>query len=169
MRGITLFASSSLLLSVICVSLAPADIVPGDSHLVNREVRILNLDQFPGFVLVGFVTGPMIETYEVHEIRDDQPLTKGYKFNSLQLLAIPSNLLETIGGLAEVDFQQLTRRMEPAGIVDPHGGHVSNDNPLVAERYEYLVESASASRLVLKLERKVSTFSDGQPERIEEF
>ncbi len=159
----------TLLLTAWCVSLVSADIIPQDSHPVAGEVTITNLDRFPNFVLVGYVTGPMIETHEVYLIEENQPLTKGYKFNSLRLFAIESTALANVGGLAGIDFQAVCQEITPADVMDPYRGYVSNANPLASEHYYYEVESVSAQKLVLRPQRKVSTFNDGQADRIVEY
>lgn len=65
--------------------LVSADMAPPNSNLVERCVKITNLDKFPDIILIGYITGPMIKDHKTYEIRNNECLTKGYKFNSLKI------------------------------------------------------------------------------------
>jgi hypothetical protein len=169
MRGLIPVAAWILLIGLALVPLTHGDIIQEGHHAVGKQIRINNLSEFPDFVLIGYVTGPMIQTYEVYLVEENAPLTKGYKFNTLKLFAIESEVLSTAGGLEAIDFQALSRTMSPAAIPDPCCEIVPDTNPLESEHYDYEIESVSEHTLVLALTRKVSTFNDGQADTIEEF
>ena len=74
-----------------CNNLARADVLPPDSHQLERCVKIENLDKFPDIVLIGYYTGPMIDKYEAYQIKNDECLTKEYKFNKLKTVPTTSH------------------------------------------------------------------------------
>ena len=86
----------SLLLLVLWPSTLFSDVIPEDSHYVDRYVYITNISHFPDIVLISYITGPVVENYEVYRVKEDIPLDKGYKFNHLGLLALKKSVLERL-------------------------------------------------------------------------
>ena len=67
------------------INFASADVIPENSHSLSRCVKFVNLNDFSDVVLIGFYTGPMVDTYEAYQIENDKCLGKGYKFNTLYI------------------------------------------------------------------------------------
>lgn len=156
----------AILILFLWPSLIFSDVLPPDSHFVDRHVLITNLNEFPELRLIGYVTGPMIERYEVSSVKENVPLSKGYKFNEFKLFAITTAILNSAGGLENIDFEEIAKILAPAEIIDPDGTYVTNDNPLESEYYYYNITEVIETTLTLKLLQRVLKYNDGTPDRI---
>jgi len=142
------------------------DVLPEDSHLVHRQVFITNLTEFPQIQLLGYITGPMIQNYQIQVIEEDVPLSKGYKFNDIKIVAITNEAIEDAGGIENIAFDLIAQRKPPASIIDPFGGYVANSNPLIAEEYYFQVTVVTEKSLFLRLYRTVLKYNNDSPDRI---
>lgn len=139
-------------------STVSADVIPPNSHSLNRCIKVVNLNEFPNVVLIGYYTGPMVENYESYQIKNNECWTKGYKFNSLKIywntndkpnLIEPNNLL--------------------LDNVEPYGWYIDQSNPLVKEDIEYSIAGFSGGKLVLYKSKQTSEYNNGTPKKIETF
>lgn len=154
----------ALLIVLMWAAPLVADVIPPNTHPVERKVSITNLEDFPEIVLVSYVTGPMIEGYEATVVEQNIPLTRGYKFNQLRLFAVQKAIVDQLGGIDRIDFAKAAEQMPPADIVDPDTYFVPEDNPVAADAYYYTVEETTDTILTLQLQYRVITFNDGRPD-----
>jgi len=136
-----------------------SDVIPENSHYVDRYVYITNISAFSDIVMIGYITGPGFEKYGVYIVEEHEPLHKGYKFNHLALLALKKSVLEGAGGIENMNFEEIAKKFPPAEIIDPGGKYVTNDNPLESERYYYSIQSVTETALTLKLDKRVLTYN----------
>ena len=160
---LSIILSVMLLIGIVSSSLA--DIIPEGSHVVHREVSITNLKDFPEFLLIGYITGPMIDGYEIQVIEDNVPLNKGYKFNTYSLFAITKSLVQQAGGVEKIDFKKIAESIPPIEILDPGDQYVVDENPLSEEFYYYAIIKATDETLQMKLTRQVLKYQNGQPDK----
>ena len=151
----TLFSLAFVFLFSATVS---ADVIPGYSHSVDRCVKIVNLNEFPSVVLIGYYTGPMVDKYESYQIKNNECLTKGYKFNSLSIYWNTKDKPDSI------DPNNLLLEN-----VEPYGGYVDQDNPLIKEDIEYSIAGFSGGKLVLYKSKQTSEYNNGTPKKVETF
>ena len=164
--------------------LTKADVIPENSHPLNRCVKVVNLDQFPEITLVGYYTGPMVEKYEAYQIKNDECLTKGYKFNSLSIywttkdkfsLLDLKNLPVKKGAEinhgswvgqepdAPTDLTLVTNNLEV------FGGFVDNKNLLNKEEIQYSIVKSTDGKISLQKTKVISDYNNGTPSKIETF
>jgi len=77
--------------------LASADVIMPGTHPLDRCAKIVNLDKYPNISLIARITGPMVSDSEFSLIENDKCLSKGYKFNSLQVLVVEKDYIDSIG------------------------------------------------------------------------
>lgn len=154
-----------VMLLIGSVSSLLADVIPEGYHVVHREVSITNLKDFPEFLLIGYITGPMIDGYEIHVIEDNIPLDKGYKFNTYALFAMTKSVAEQAGGVENIDFKKIADTIPPVEILDPGDQYVADENPLSEEYYYYTIIKATDDTLQVKLTRQVLKYQNGQPDK----
>ncbi|MCD4704791.1 hypothetical protein K8R66_01810 [bacterium] len=97
MKKLLVYSLSLFMFAILFFSIASADVIPGNSHPLDRCVKIVNLDKFPDMYLIAYITGPMVDKYETYIIKKDECLSKGYKFNQLKILAVKKSYLDSIG------------------------------------------------------------------------
>ena len=157
-------------LIIICVVFVlviklSSDIIPPDSHGIDRSVYITNVSAYPDIYLVGIVkyVGGTIDT--VYRIQDTIPLYKGYKFNTLDIFAIEASLVDINISLNSAAINHIYANYSPAEVLDPYGGIVANDDPLQAEQYYYKIDRVTDMNLYLRLYKAILTYNDGSPDK----
>ncbi len=178
------------ILSLILMSFASADVIPPNSHSLGRCLNFVNLDDFPDIVLIGFYTGPMVDTYQAYKLENNVCLTKGYKFNSLNIYWTTKNEFESMNmDNLDLEIQEIesTSGYDNAGnplsyyVYSPknmkllledvasYGGHISDNNPLVKENTEYSIANYFNNNLIIYISKKVSEYNNGNNPEIELF
>jgi len=183
MKNLTIF---SLILLGLGFFSAPvfADIIPQDSHSLDMCAKVVNLNEFPGIVLIGYYTGPMIEKYEAYQIKDNDCLTKGYKFNTLSIYSATKDKFNSLDLKnlslkkgAEINHGSWTGE-DPATPVDlqivadsleTYGGYVDEKNPLVKEEIQYSLIKSVDNKFSLQKTKVISEYNNGTPNKIETF
>lgn len=151
----------SLFLSVLVFffpSMASTDVIPPDSHPLDRCVKVVNLDEFPIVVLISYITGPMVEGYETYQIENNKCWGKGYKFNHLNIYWNTKDKPNAI----DPDKLLLTD-------IESYGGYVDKSNPLIKEGIEYSITGFSGKKLVLYKSKQTSEYNNGAPKKVETF
>jgi len=139
-------------------SIVSADVIPPNSHLLSRCVKVVNLNEFPNVALIGYYTGPMVDKYESYQIKNNECLIKGYKFNSLSIYwntKDKPNFIDSNNLLLE--------------DIEPYGGYVDQNNPLIKEDIEYSIAGFSDGKLVLYESKQTSEYNNGAPKKVETF
>ena len=135
-----------------------ADIIPPNSTSFKRCVKVVNLDDYPEIILIGSFSGPMLTGFKTYEIKTGKCLTKGYKFNKLNIYW---NTKDQVGN---IDPEKLLIEK-----LEPNGGYVKKDNPLASEDIEYSLSKISDGKFVLYRSKLISKFNDGSPEKVDTF
>lgn len=143
---------------LLFASPASADLIPQNSHSLNRCVKIVNLNDFPNVVLISHVTGPTVQGLEINPIKNNECLSKGYKFNSLAIYWNTKDKPNLI------DQNNLL-----LNNVEVYGGYIGQGNPLVKENIEYSIAGYSGGKLVLYKSKQISEYNNGMPTKVEAF
>lgn len=146
------------ILAFVFTSTVSADVIPPNSHLLNRCVKVVNLDEFPDVALIGYYTGPMLDKYKTYEIENNECLTKGYKFNTLSIYWNKKDKPNTI------DPDKILLKK-----VEPYGGYIDKNDSLVKENIEYSIAGYNGDKLVLYKSKQISEYNDGTPKKVETF
>ena len=158
MKKLIIYTLFSLAFVFFFSSTVSADVILPNSHPLSRCVKIVNLNEFPNIVLIGYYTGPMVENYESYQIKNNECLTKGYKFNSLSIYW---------------NTKDKPNSIDPSHLlledVEPYGGYVDQSNPLVNEDIEYSIAGFSGEKLVIYKSKQTSEYNDGSPKKVETF
>lgn len=158
MKKIFIHTLLLFIFAITFTSTASADVIPPNSHSLNRCVKVVNLDEFPNVALIGYYTGPMVNNYETYEIEKNKCLDKGYKFNTLSIYWNAKDKPNTI---------------DPDKIlledIEPYGGYIDENNPLVKEVIEYSIAGFNGDKLVLYKSKQSSEYNDGTPTKVETF
>lgn len=127
----------------------------------------MNTEEFPDAYFISHLTGPMIQGHENSLIDSDECLYYGYKFNTLQILAVSRDYVNTVG----IDNIEAS---DPEIMVSdedspPATGYNDEDSPIIKETTEYSIAGFSENGLILYKSRFISEFDDGTPPEIETF
>ena len=164
MKGVYTAMFAALMLCS-CIIPACGDVIPEGYHDVTRDVVITNLSEYPDLVLIGYITGPMIVTYEAYRIEENVPLHAGYKFNQLRLFAMLRSVFEDAGGLDRIDMHKIAQTFESLIMVS-FDDTAPDSSPIQAERYYYRITASTDSSVTLTLYQRVLSYNNGQPDKI---
>lgn len=163
MKKLAIYVLFSLIAAVLFSSVAPADVIPGGSHPVGRCVKVVNLNEFPDVVLIGYYTGPMVK-YKAYQIQNNQCLYKGYKLNKFSVYWTTKEKFDSLDlknlSLADITFLE---------NIQTYGGNADKSNPLIKEDIEYSIAGFSDGKLVLYKSRQISEYNNGAPKKVETF
>nr|WP_319999475.1 hypothetical protein [uncultured Draconibacterium sp.] len=137
-----------------------SDIIPENSHQVQRTVQITNCSDFSDIQFVGYITGPMADENDFYLIEDDQLLHKGYKFNSLYVFGIKKNRLAELGGVENLTEDYVLEKVEPGAILSSATLYVDNSSMLEKDEIYYEMEKISEDVFIANLKTQISYFSD---------
>lgn len=139
-------------------SATSADIIPPNSRLLNRCFKVVNLNDFPDIVLISYVTGPMVRGSGISQIKNNECLSKGYKFNLLKIYWNTKDKPDLI--------DQNNLLLDNAEV---YGGYIDQNNPLVKEDIEYSIAGFSGGKLVFYKSKQISEYNNGMPTKVESF
>ncbi|MFZ2205303.1 MAG: hypothetical protein WAV23_01815 [Minisyncoccia bacterium] len=165
-------------------SISHADIPPSaGSHVPSLCAKVVNLNSFPDIVLIGFITGPMIDK-EAYQIKNNECFEKGYKFNSFNIYSTTKDKFNSIDlknlNITEesvnhgswvgnekypTDLIPLLKDVEVLNF----GSLVKDSNSLIKGTVEYSISRSSDGKLSLYISKQTSEYNDGTKPKIEIF
>lgn len=133
-------------------SIAYGDIVPSNSHLVNKCVRITNMEDYPSVALLGhFVTTSMRSEYSTNLVSANKCLETTNKYTRLYIYAVKKDYI------AGKDISSIDWSKDPIALKcnisfeDIYEGYVSDSDPITAiEQYYKIVGFTNTSVVLYK-------------------
>lgn len=158
-----------IILLTFFVSILYADVIPAGHHIVSRSVSISNVDDYPEFTIVGYITGPMISGYKILEIKQDVRINKGYKFNQIKLYVVHNEVINSIGSGSIENIGNVYNLVTPTDIIDPGDFPIEDANPLVAETITYTIAGIVNKHLVMYISERRLEYNNGRAPTIEYY
>ncbi|MEZ5335281.1 MAG: hypothetical protein R2741_08615 [Methanolobus sp.] len=160
---------SILLFIIILISIVPAqaDIMTPGMKSIDRCVKIANLNEFPDIVLIGYISGPVIQGENPYIITSNTCLTQFYKANDLTIYAIEKNYLDRVG-IENINFETDSRILRYKMEIDPDSRTIGIANPLDSEDIYYSIAGFTEEGLVLYESKRVSSYAAGI-DKVESF
>ncbi|WP_053004307.1 hypothetical protein [Flavobacterium sp. ABG] len=144
------------------------DIVPENSHFVQKCVKITNIKDFPNFSIVACTQRPMERIVESYILNPNDCIEKGYKFNRLYIMATRRSYLES-RPKGSIDWLNDRNIIESSISIDSGGGNVSNDNPMSSvEEYYEIVEITNTNFVIYKC-KELIRYNDGRPITLKKY
>jgi len=161
-----------------------ADVAPSDKRLVQNCIRITNVDDYQEISLLGFIVGPTYDSPHFFEIKNEDCLEKGYKFNDLGLFWAQKKYVDSIGIdkiiinsnigpdlYGDAYFKQITN--DPniffiTSALDPGDFWVDDYMELKSQISDYEIAGFIGDEIVIYLVRQIKKYDNGD-EDIETF
>jgi hypothetical protein len=147
----------SILLLLILIPVASADIMPPGMKGYHRCVSINNLSDYPDVVFVGHITGPVIRCENPYIINSSDCLTQGYKANTLTVYAIEKGYFNKTE-LDNIDFESDPNILPYIFDFNVEWDYTVIANPLTKEERYYSIAGFNDTALILYEERRVSIY-----------
>jgi hypothetical protein len=100
-------------------------------------VKIINVDSYPDYVIVGRVAGPGGDLQEVSQIDKNTCLIKGYKYNQYAVYALEKNYFNSTS-INDLDFGS-SNAFKANIEIDPAGRYVPDSDPITSEAFSYMI------------------------------
>jgi hypothetical protein len=156
-----------LLICPLVCCIISADIIPDNSHPVEKCVKITNIADYPDISLLGYVTGPMIEP-ETYGITAKDCLHKGYKFNTLNILAVKRSYLLN-KDIAKVDWSKDRNVVKSNIQIECYGGYMNDSIHISGIEQFYKIVGFTDSSVVLFKWKETNKFNNGKPSSTKKF
>lgn len=174
-------------ISIPSVSLADVP-TPAGFHSPGLCAKIVNLDQFPNVVLIGYNYG-VVYTVEPYVIKNNECLTKGYKFSLLDVYWTTKdnfNLVDLENLNLGKDGSSNSNYKIPSDLVLLlkevetlyFGELIPDSNPLIKGTIEYSITEnpisinpsyVAVEKYSLFKSKQISEYNDGTPAKVETF
>lgn len=157
-----------LVLLLLLFAKAQCDVIPENSHYVNRCAKIINADAFEDYAILGFVlypTGTHVETYIV---KPNDCLKLGYKFDILYILAVKKDYLAT-KNLDTTNWLQDKKVLKANIRIAAGGYYTGNDDPVSGVEEHYMITGFTDTSVIIYKSKETLRYLDGTPASIKEF
>ncbi len=146
------------------LSVGVCDVIPENSHYVEKCARITNISDFENLTLLGYVLFIGTEHEETYIITDDC-LSKGYKFNSLDIFAVSSSYIEG-KDIDEIDLPNDDHAYIANLDIEPYAGYYHDSIPIDRLEEYYRILGFTDSTVVLHMWKEVFGFNNGSADSI---
>jgi hypothetical protein len=147
---------------------ASADIIPENSHYVTMCVKITNLEEYPEISLLGYVKSFGGSHFLTYEVLSSNCLSKGYKFYTLELYAVPKTYL--IGkDTSELDLPNDKNAVITNIQINPYYGYINNSNPLISVEQYYKIVGFTESSVIIYKWQEINKYNNGQKDQVKTF
>jgi len=140
------------------------DIIPDNSHWVDKCVKITNIDEFNDTYFIGYVPLAFI-SFESYIINSSECLSKGYYLNLFEIWAISKENLSEQEVLL-LDFPDEYGAVKSNIQIDPYEGYVHDSIPLDAIAEFYRILGFTWNSVVLYKWKDVYSFNNGNPDSV---
>jgi hypothetical protein len=142
------------------------DVIPENSHYVNKCVTITNLEDFSQITLIGYITGP-IET-PAYKITQAECLTKGYKFNTLYIYAVGNEYLNG-KDISKLDFPNDFNAIKANCSINPYGGYIPDTDPTEKIEEYYKILGFTDTSVVLFKWKEIIGYNNGAADMVKTY
>jgi len=141
------------------------DIIPENSHWVDKCVKITNIDDFGNVYFIGYNPDSAALPEDPYLIRSNECLTKGYKFNYFEVWAIDKGNF-TEQEVLNFDYPNEYGAVKSNIQIDPYEGYVHDSIPLDAIAEFYHILGFTWNSVVLYKWKDVYSFNNGNPDSV---
>jgi hypothetical protein len=135
------------------------DIIPPNSHYVNKCVVITNVNDYPDISLLG-VTNCMAYCPTIYLIGSTTCLDKGYKFNCLTIYGVSNSYLAG-KDITTIDWSKDKHAFKTNIQIDPAGGYADNSNLIYSINQYYRIVGFTDNSVVLYKCKEIDYFCNG--------
>ncbi|MDP4240395.1 MAG: T9SS type A sorting domain-containing protein [Bacteroidota bacterium] len=153
-----------IILLLISCKISYGDIIPDNSHYVNKCVKITNVENYPEILLIGYSIGVSSSmSIPAYSISSSDCLTKGYKYNSLAIYAAQKSYL-TGKDITAIDWTKDGNAVKSNMDIECYGGFLDDSNPISAIDQFYRIVGFTDNSVVLYKWKEINKFNNGKPD-----
>lgn len=162
MKTIRLFFT---LIFILILRYAYCDIIPENSHFVDKCTKITNISEYDNLVMLGYIWYIGNYHLDTYEISSSECLTKGYKFNTLRIFAVEADYIAS-KDINDIDLPNDKHALETNIKIDPYAGYLNDSIPIdKIEEYYKILGFTDGSVVIFKW-KEVFGFNNGSADSI---
>lgn len=138
------------------------DVIPENSHRVEKCVKIINIADFPDISLLGYIMHPSGDHNGTYIIDPNTCLEKGYKFSTLYILAVKNSYLSK-KDLNSIDWLANKNALKSNIPIECYGGYVEDNNPISSIEEFYKIAGFTDTEVILYKCKELIKYNDGRP------
>ena len=138
------------------------DVIVGNTHYVDKCVKITNIDDYPEVSLLGFIPPSAIQ-YDTYVINSKDCLTKGYKYNDFNVYAVKKEYL-TGKDIKKINLPKDPNAFPSNFHIELYGGYLNDSIHISGIEQYFKIVGFTANSLVLYKWKEVNKFNNGKPD-----
>lgn len=147
--------------------IAFCDVIPENSHYVQKCAKITNICDFENVSLIGYVQNLLGDDY-CYLISSDNCLKKGYKFNTLEIFAVNSDCVEG-ENVDDINLSNEVYAYKSNIDINPHGGYYHDSIPIERIDEFYEIVGFTETSVILFKWKQITQYNDGSSDFVETF
>ncbi|HLN72960.1 MAG: T9SS type A sorting domain-containing protein [Methylococcaceae bacterium] len=151
---------------LMAIKYSYGDVILENTHHVSKCVKITNIDDYPDVCFLVYVNEVM--SYPTYIVSSSDCLTKGYKYNVLNLLAVNKSYMSG-KDMSKINWLKDAHALPSNIRIDPEGGYVDDSIPISGIDEYYKVVGFSNTNVILYKWKQVTKYNNGKPDLIENF
>lgn len=153
---------------ILNVQYAFGDIIPENTHYVDKCVIITNISDYADLTLLGYIKNMGSEHEGTYVITSSDCLTKGYKFNSLYVYAVSSDYIAD-KDIDTIDLPNDGKALMSSIILEPYAGYYHDSIPFDKIEEYYKILGFTESSMVLFKWKEVFGFMNGSVDSVKTY
>ncbi len=157
--------STILFLSLISGLNAWCDIIPDNSHYVDKCIKITNIDQFDNVSMIAYewYVGNYHMGNTIIDTSTCVPIS--YKFDDVYVYAINSDYLED-KEIDDLDLPNISNALVTDKDLSPYEGYYNDSNPINSINQYYRIVGFTDTSAVIFKWKEVYGFNDGSEDSV---
>jgi hypothetical protein len=147
-----------IVLYLLC-RISYCDIIPPNSHYVNKCVKITNVNDYPDISLLGVINDVLYDQ-TTYLIGPTTCLYKGRGSNCLTIYGVNNSYL-TGKDIATIDWSKDKHALKTNIQINPDGGYADNSNVIYSVKQYYRIVGFTDNSVVLYKCKEVDYFCNG--------
>lgn len=155
----------TILLILAIIQNAYCDIIPENSHFVDKCVKITNISEYDNFEILGYIWYVGNYHGDTYEVSSEECLTKGYKHNTLRLFGVKSDYLSG-KDIDNIDLPNDNNALETNIEINPYAGYYHDSIPIDKIEEYYKILGFTDTSVVIFKWKEVYGFNDDSADSI---
>jgi len=168
-------------LLILILSNLNCDMPPEDGYHINiQNTYVININQYTKYEILACPAYTGVEPMGCYKLSNNQKIEKGYKYNTVYLLAIEKKILNNFGDISATNIEELEDASKLSIQIAQYAidknfdtiktvgyAYIKDKYPISEESYDYKIENITGNQIMLKLKKRIITFISGKNNIIE--
>lgn len=156
---------SITVLLTLLLSYAYCDVIPENSHFVDKCVKITDISEYDNLIMLGYIWSVGNYHEDTYEVSSEECLKKGYKFNTLRLFGVKSDYISG-KDIDNIDLPNDNNALETNIEINPYAGYYHDSIPIDKIEEYYKILGFTDTSVVIFKWKEVFGFNNGSADSV---